>query len=340
MKLDDVKEWFIKYNKLYFTTIELTQNCNFKCKHCYCADKEMGNLPLESFIKIIDKIYSTGCLFLNFTGGEIFTHKNFEEIYTYAKNKGFIIDLLTNASLINNRHIDLFKKLPPKNIAVTIYGTNEVDYKNFTGDADNFEKVIKSLELLKANKIPFVLRTVATKTLKKSLMNGEFDRLVERFDTTFKYDPIIFPKTNGDTSTLSEGLSIEEIIELEKNTERRREAWKKEICINMQNNDFCWRCFAGSNSMTIDFKGDAYICGLYRKNPISVVDNTIDKVMEHLQSIHRKHIDIVNNNECSKCKNRKICKWCPAYSYIYNGNDTDKVKFFCDLSKERVNAFG
>src|SRR5699024_130539 len=100
MMIEKIKEWFIKNNKLYFAPVELTQNCNVNCKHCYCTNKESYNLSLEDHITIVDKLYSTGCLFLNFTGGEIFTCKHFEEIYSYAKNKGFIIDLLTNASLI------------------------------------------------------------------------------------------------------------------------------------------------------------------------------------------------------------------------------------------------
>ena len=67
MKSNEIKEWFVSNKKLYFTSIELTQNCNFRCRHCYCADKESENLPLEDWIKIIDKLYSTGCLFLNFS---------------------------------------------------------------------------------------------------------------------------------------------------------------------------------------------------------------------------------------------------------------------------------
>ena len=277
MMIEKIKEWFIKNNKLYFATVELTQNCNFNCKHCYCTNKESYNLSLEDHITIVDKLYSTGCLFLNFTGGEIFTCKHFEEIYSYAKNKGFIIDLLTNASLINDKYISLLKKLPPKNIAITIYGVNEIDYENFTGDGANFDKTIHALELLKENKIPFVLRTVATKTLKNSLMNKEFNKLAERFNTRFKYDPIIFPKTTGDLSPLSESLSIKEIIELEKNTQQRKNVWKEQIDLNIEDTEFFWGCRAGINSITIDFKGDAYVCGLYRVNPISIIDNNMEK---------------------------------------------------------------
>lgn len=337
MKSEEIKEWFINNKKLYFASLELTQNCNFSCKHCYCADKQSANLPLKDYINIIDKLYSTGCLFLNFTGGEIFTHKYFKEIYTYAKNKGFIIDLLTNASLLDNQLIQLFKRLPPNNIAITIYGVNEYDYLNFTGNGDNFYKTINALNLLKRNDIHFVLRTVATKTLKNSLFNGDFENLAARFDTSFKYDTIVFPKTSGEITPLNESLTINELIELESKTKSRKNAWNKEI---KSKEIFNWSCQGGVSSMAIDYKGNAFVCGLYRKNPISIIENNIDSVLEHLKGIHQEHIKIVESSNCSTCNKRKICKWCPAYSFIYNNNDYDKIEFFCDLAKARLDAFG
>lgn len=337
MESKDIKEWFIRNEKLYFASIELTQNCNFKCKHCYCADKKSKNLKLDDWINIIDKLYSTGCLFLNFTGGEIFMYKYFKEIYTYAKNKGFIIDLLTNISLLNNELIELFKKLPPNNIAITIYGTCEDDYLKFTGNKENFNKTIKALEDLKLNNISFVLRTVATKTLKNSLLNKEFEKIAEKFGTTFKYDPIVFPKTTGDIKPLNESMTIQEIIDLEINTPLRKNAWEKEI---KASKEFNWTCKAGVNSISIDFEGNAFICGLYRKNPISVINNDINIVLNHLSEIHKEHVKIVESNDCSTCDKRNICKWCPAYSFIYNNDDDKKIKFFCDLAKGRVQAFG
>lgn len=340
MTPDEIKEWYIKNKKLYFASIELTQNCNFSCNHCYCADKQSKNLQLEDYMNIIDKLHSTGCLFLNFTGGEIFTNKHFKEIYRYAKNKGFIIDLLTNASLLKDEHIELFKELPPNSIAITIYGTNEEDYLKFTGSRKNFHKTMKALELLKNNNLPFVLRTVATKTLKNSLLEGEFEKLAERFGTSFKYDPIVFPKTTGDIAPLSECLAINEIIELESSTESRRQAWEVEIKNNKGKKEFNWTCHAGVSSIAIDFQGNAFICGLYRKSPISLLENDIDVVMQHLGAIHEEHIRIVASNECSTCDMRNSCKWCPAYSFIYNNNDHERIDFFCQLAKERVKAFG
>lgn len=337
MTLDEIKKWYINNNKIYFASIELTQNCNFNCKHCYCASKHSKNLDLESYKLIIDKIYSTGCLFLNLTGGEIFTHKNFIDIYCYAKEKGFIIDLLTNISLLSEEHIRLFLKYPPNNIAITIYGTNQDEYERFTGDKNNYYRVINALNLLKKNNIHFVLRTVASKTYYSSLKNGNFEKIANFFDTSFKYEPIIFPQTTGNISPLKECLSPKEIISLESCSAQRVIAWKKEI---NKEGDFSWSCNAGYNSLSVDYKGDAYICGLYRKNPISILTNKIEDVLLYLKEIHCRHLEIVKSNECSICENRKICKWCPAYSQIYNGNDFSKIPFFCELTQERIDSFG
>ena len=337
MKLEEIKKWFVDHDRLYSVSLELTQNCNFQCKHCYCSEKNESTMPFENWKVIIDKIFDTGCLFISFTGGEILTHKDFREIYSYAKQKGFLIDLLTNGSLINKSYVSLFKELPPRNISITIYGTNEEEYQHFTGYGANFNKVINSLALLKDKGISFSLRTLATKTLFNSLRLRNFEKIAAKFNVAFRYDPIIFPKTSGDCTPLKECLSINHIMDLEKNNESRRVAWKKII---NSSDSFKWKCRAGINSFSVDYKGDVFVCGLYRKNPISILENDIETVLKHLKAIHEEHVKIINENECAKCEMRYICKWCPAYSNIYNnGNEINKIKFFCDLSKARLNSF-
>lgn len=336
MNIEKIKKLYIENEKIYFASIELTQNCNFRCKHCYCTDKMQPNLPLKSYQLILDKLYDYGCLFLNFTGGEILTNKDFYEIYKYAKNKGFIIDLLSNISLINDKTIALFKELPPHTIAITIYGTNEFEYYNFTGVKNSYNLVMSNLKKLKENNIHFVLRTVATKTNFQSLYNGKFNRIAESFDVSFKYDPIVFPMISGDISTLSQCLTTEEIVCLESNSKVISDAWSKQ----MSEKKYVWTCRAGINSIAIDYRGIAYVCGLYRKNGISLLYNSIEEVHEHLKCIHKNHVNIVKNSKCSKCPNRIICKWCPAYSLIYNGNDEQPINFFCELGNERRRKFG
>src|SRR5210317_926730 len=87
-------------------SIEVTQRCNNNCVHCYNnlaagdQDARGKELTFDEHCRIIDEIAGFGCLWLLFTGGEIFLRKDFLDIYTYAKQKGLIISLFTNGTLV------------------------------------------------------------------------------------------------------------------------------------------------------------------------------------------------------------------------------------------------
>src|SRR6266404_3411637 len=90
-------------------TIEVTRRCPLECAHCY------NNLPMddqqarsreltyEELCGILDEMAEAGCLWLLFTGGEIFARRDFLDIYTYAKRKGFLVTLFTNGTLITEK---------------------------------------------------------------------------------------------------------------------------------------------------------------------------------------------------------------------------------------------
>ncbi len=74
-------------------SVEITQRCNNRCVHCYnnlaAGDTKAKDteLSLEEHYRIIDGITEAGCLWLLFTGGEIFLRNDFLDIYTYANGK-------------------------------------------------------------------------------------------------------------------------------------------------------------------------------------------------------------------------------------------------------------
>src|ERR1700694_4619237 len=74
-------------------TIEITNRCPLTCSHCY------NNLPMndlaarraelttEEHKRLLDELSDLGCLWLLYSGGEIFARRDFLEIYEYAKRK-------------------------------------------------------------------------------------------------------------------------------------------------------------------------------------------------------------------------------------------------------------
>ena len=80
-------------------SIEVTQRCNIRCVHCYnnlaAGDRaaQKTELSLADHHRIIDKLVDFGCLWLLYTGGEIFLRNDFLDIYTYARRIGLLITL-------------------------------------------------------------------------------------------------------------------------------------------------------------------------------------------------------------------------------------------------------
>src|SRR5271155_6161730 len=93
-------------------SIEVTRRCPLECLHCYNnlpmndAAARSQELTLEEHCKLLDELVAAGCLWICYTGGEIFGRKDFLDIYTEAKKRGFLVTLFTNGTLITPRIAD------------------------------------------------------------------------------------------------------------------------------------------------------------------------------------------------------------------------------------------
>ena len=82
-------------------------------------------------------------------------------MFVYAKKKGVLVSLLSNITLLNQRHIDLFKEYPVEVISTSMYGYSEESYEKVTGVKGSFRKFMNALELLQKNDIKYELKFVA-----------------------------------------------------------------------------------------------------------------------------------------------------------------------------------
>jgi MoaA/NifB/PqqE/SkfB family radical SAM enzyme len=69
-------------------TIEVTRRCPLTCLHCYnnlpMGDREARGreLDYDEHCRLLDELADAGCLWLLYTGGEIFARRDFLDIYT------------------------------------------------------------------------------------------------------------------------------------------------------------------------------------------------------------------------------------------------------------------
>ena len=150
--------------------LEVTARCNNNCRHCYInlpaddASVKKKELSLSQIKKIVDQAVDLGALWCLVTGGEPLLREDFFEIYLYLKKKGLLVSVFTNAALITNEHINLFKKYPPRDIEVTVYGTTKGIYEQVTRKPGSFAAFMAGLNLLIENNIKVRFKAMALRS--------------------------------------------------------------------------------------------------------------------------------------------------------------------------------
>lgn len=144
-------------------TMEINTICNFDCIHCYLKGKHDVIMNFADASRIMDEIKDAGTLFLNLTGGEVFAHPQFEKIYKYAIEKGFVITVLTNASLLNKRILGILKENPPRKIEITIYGITSTIFQSVTCSNRSPEEILENILQLKTDGHNVLLKMMVLK---------------------------------------------------------------------------------------------------------------------------------------------------------------------------------
>ena len=159
---DFIDENFDDIRAPFTAGFELTCKCNLNCVHCYAKPgRAHKDMTTDEFKNIFDILVERGLLDCYFTGREIFARSDFEELYVHAKKKGVLISLLSNITLLSQKHVDLFKEYPVEVISTSMYGYNQESYEKVTGVKGSFKQFMDALELLQKNEINYELKFVA-----------------------------------------------------------------------------------------------------------------------------------------------------------------------------------
>ena len=143
---------------------EITCRCNLRCIMCYtdCFNSpEMiqQELNLPEIVRIMDEIQEAGCLELCLTGGELLARKDFLDIYTYAKQKGFLVTVFTNGTLLTEKIADYWVQYPPSMIEISFHGLTEQSFERITQGPGSYERCLAGIRLILERKLPLTLKT-------------------------------------------------------------------------------------------------------------------------------------------------------------------------------------
>ena len=326
---------------------ELTAKCNLNCIHCYAnCDRKHQDFTTEEFKHIFDELTDHGMIEAYFTGGEIFTRPDFDEIYTYAKKKGVILVLLSNITLLNQHHIDLFKEYPLELMSTTMYGYSEETYERITGVKGSFKRFMDALELLRKNDIRYELKFVTMK------QNVEDLYKVREFGKQLGVEMVvstgIHPESDGSLDPMDCRLAPEEAAGFDMKDPGRKAFWE----------DVARQLAAGEIPLIPDraqkrfAEGLLYPCSIayqhvfitsdlhmqgcvrasYRK--YNLRKGSFDQGWEYLQKelVQKKCSPAF---KCKTCQDIRFCEQCTANFAQVNGDEEKIDDFYCKVAALR-----
>jgi len=327
-------------------TIEVTRRCPLTCAHCY-NNLPMGDGPArrdeltyDEHCRILDEIGEAGCLWLLFTGGEIFARKDFLDIYTAAKTRGFIVTLFTNGTLIDERVADHLARWPPFSIEITLYGRTKETYERLTGVPGSFERCMQGIARLRERGLPLKLKTVAVTVNQHEV--DEMKRFAEGdLGVGFKLDAMMNPRIDGSAAPLGVRLSPADVVALDLGDPQRMKEWAEfsaRYTTPPKSGDDLYQCGGAVGSFAIDPYGQLSLCVLSEVDKINLREHSFRHGWdEFLGKIRRRKITRIT--KCTACAIKSICGMCPANGELH-GDAESPVDFLCEVAHLRAHAIG
>ncbi|MGN0496369.1 MAG: radical SAM protein [Lachnospiraceae bacterium] len=311
------REQWVKERKPFSVLFELTSNCNMNCIHCYLQNSHSSDcMSYEEVISIIDILYENGIIFLTLTGGELFTRKDFKEIYLYVKKKGFLVELFTNASLVTDEIIDVFKEYPPLLVDISLYGDNEDTYYRVTRVRGMFSKVIQNCKKLVDAGIRVSLKSPILQTTLNEI--DGMKKIATKMGVPFVYSFDITPTIDRSNVSCNEQVCLAISLEYEfKNYyeqvskgERKLGEVDSNAIDELRECEYVYSCNVAKNSFVIDYKGNMLPCMKLRHKGRSLFEHSYDEIWTEFEIFG--NLKASNSYKCKLCKSRYFCDICPA----------------------------
>lgn len=331
-------------------SIEVTRRCPLECLHCYNnlamgdADARRRELSKEEHFRILDQLVEIGCFWLLYTGGEIFARKDFLEIYTYAKKKGFLITLFTNGTIITEPIADYLAEWPPFAIEITLYGRTRETYEALTAVPGSYDRCLRGIGFLKQRGLPLKLKTVATSVNKHEVVAMQ-QFAEEELGVDFKFDGQVNPRIDCSQSPLAVRLTPEEVVALDFYSPKRASEYRRLAERDLQrapiseHSNSVYACGGGMNSFAINAYGEVGICVISQQETFSVRDASVKQVWEGalLKLRNRQRTRVT---KCIDCRIHSLCGMCPANGELENGDRESPVEFLCNIAHLRAEVLG
>ncbi|MFO7871775.1 MAG: radical SAM protein [Kiritimatiellia bacterium] len=310
---------------------ELTYRCNLSCSHCY-ADRcgSVAELSTGQIIEGLRQLAAMRCLFLTFTGGEIFLRSDILDILREAKQLGFAVKLFTNGTLMDERLADAVAEIEPVGVEMTLHSMDPAVHDTITHVPGSHAAVIRALRLCRERHINITVKTLLLKSNR-----GAFEgvrKFTESEGARFVFDFVLVPTDTGRDTMKPYGLAEEEITEFIFSQSGGRSAAPKTPDASDP------VCGAGSNTLCITPGGDVLPCLAVRRPVGNITKHPLAEIWRSPMLDPYRNMRYIDIPECRNCEYVVYCARCPGVALAECGSVTGKSPSACVAARAAARA--
>lgn len=310
--------------------LEITQNCNLRCKHCYGQFGREAHAPylsleyIKSLKPHLDRLHTRN---IALTGGEVLVHRDFEAIAQFFLENGFQLTIFTNGycSQRLERFLEQVKGYH-MSVSISLDGTETI-HNEIRGKEDAFQNTMESLRLIhRAENINGGISTVVMQENVEDIQQLK-QNIREQFPKLGQSCKLIIPTESNEQK--KSAFSTEELEEI---YQKFPEVFEMQRFDKKQK----YRCAGGIASAALDAEKHLKICAAAKGKTFWIGDlnektlydawiNPSDTV-EYFRS-EKGHA----SQKCRKCSLKKKCNVtnCRLLAQQYTGDMNNPNPVVC-----------
>lgn len=330
-------------------SLELLPLCNMNCDMCYVrlrpeeAERKGGICSGKRWLTLAEEMKRNGVLFLLLTGGEPFLHPNFQEIYLGLFQRGMILSINTNGTLITEELAAFLGKYRPRRVNVTLYGGTNETYAKLCHNPNGLTQTLNGIRLLQKYNIDVKLNGSLVRGNCKDL--DEIICISRDLGLYLKIDTYMYPATRErdggfcDASRLSaqDAACFDIEIHRKQLNDNEFQRYCQEILtlsdIASDRNELLITCRAGRSSFMINWQGRMQPCAMVSTPSIDVFENGFEKAWNQLS---KEAANVRLSTSCASCKRRNLCQVCMGSTISETGKVDGVPTYLCEYTEEQI----
>jgi len=287
-------------------------------------DRKRDELSLDEYKVFFQELADLGCLYVLFSGGDIFVRPDALDILRAASFHRFDITLITHGMAITEEVADELADMGVRAVAASVYHTDPDIHDEVTLRKGSFHKTMAGLRRLKERGLKVVMKTPVFDVNQGA--EETMQAFADELDMELHLTPIIRGGNDGTDDLLSKNMDLggkanvyscvfsewDSLATLPKFDPNQR------------------TCLAAHASAYLSPGGDIQPCLDYEQSAGNIRELSFKQIWDEsellggLREVRRKSF-----TGCNSCENNSFCTLCPALAHRETGKPTGSAPSKC-----------